>query len=71
MNDDVADELTSQLEPAGGYPDDVAILLYRQPAPLEMDFDRQRPASGPEPCRFASGEAGLKPNRSRHARRYR
>jgi PAS domain S-box-containing protein len=36
--DEVADELMSELEPAGGYPDDVAILLYRQPAPLEMDF---------------------------------
>ena len=36
--DDVADELMSELEPTGGYPDDVAILLYRQPAPLEMDF---------------------------------
>ena len=36
--DDVADALMAGLEPAGGYPDDVAILLYRQPAPLEMDF---------------------------------
>ena len=36
--DDLADELMSGLEPTGGYPDDVAILLYRQPAPLEMDF---------------------------------
>ena len=36
--DDVADELMSKLEPTGGYLDDVAILLYRQPAPLEMDF---------------------------------
>jgi anti-sigma regulatory factor (Ser/Thr protein kinase) len=36
--DDVADLLMSGLEPTGGYPDDVAILLYRQPAPLEMDF---------------------------------
>ncbi len=36
--DDVADSLMSGLEPTGGYPDDVAILLYRQPAPLEMDF---------------------------------
>ena len=36
--DEVADDLMSRLEPAGGYPDDVAMLLYRQPAPLEMDF---------------------------------
>jgi anti-sigma regulatory factor (Ser/Thr protein kinase) len=36
--DEVADHLMSSLEPAGGYPDDVAMLLYRQPAPLEMSF---------------------------------
>ena len=36
--DELADELMSGLEPTGGYPDDVAILLYRQPAPLKMNF---------------------------------
>ncbi|WP_293235856.1 SpoIIE family protein phosphatase [Mycolicibacterium sp.] len=36
--DEVADHLMSRLEPGGGYPDDVALLLYRQPAPLAMDF---------------------------------
>ncbi|MDT5178366.1 MAG: hypothetical protein QOJ95_2564, partial [Mycobacterium sp.] len=36
--DRVADDLMSRLEPGGGYPDDVAMLLYRQPAPLSMDF---------------------------------
>jgi PAS domain S-box-containing protein len=36
--DEVADHLMSRLEPAGGYPDDVAMLLYRQPAPLEVNF---------------------------------
>jgi anti-sigma regulatory factor (Ser/Thr protein kinase) len=36
--DDLADDLMSGLEPGGGYPDDVAVLLYRQPAPLAMDF---------------------------------
>jgi PAS domain S-box-containing protein len=36
--DEVADDIMFALEPAGGYPDDVAMLLYRQPAPLEMDF---------------------------------
>jgi len=34
--DAVADHLMSRLEPGGGYLDDVAILLYRQPAPLEL-----------------------------------
>jgi PAS domain S-box-containing protein len=36
--DEVANDLMFRLEPTGGYPDDVAMLLYRQPAPLTMDF---------------------------------
>ncbi|OBK23244.1 histidine kinase [Mycobacterium asiaticum] len=36
--EEVADRLMSALEPDGGYPDDVAMLLYRQPAPLAMEF---------------------------------
>jgi PAS domain S-box-containing protein len=36
--DEVADRLMSRLEPEGGFPDDVAMLLYRQPAPLAMRF---------------------------------
>jgi anti-sigma regulatory factor (Ser/Thr protein kinase) len=36
--DEVADQLMATLEPEGGYRDDVAILLYRQPAPLAMNF---------------------------------
>ena len=36
--DEVADLLMCRLEPDGGYPDDVAVLLYRQPAPLAMKF---------------------------------
>lgn len=36
--DRMADDLMSGLEPSGGYQDDVALLLYRQPAPLELDF---------------------------------
>jgi PAS domain S-box-containing protein len=45
--DEVADHLISSLEPAGGYPDDVAMLLYRQPAPLEMDFTADARHMGP------------------------
>ena len=45
--DEVADHLMSGLEPAGGYPDDVAMLLYRQPAPLEMDFTADARHMGP------------------------
>ena len=36
--DDVADHLMSELEPSGGYPDDVALLLYRRPGPLNVTF---------------------------------
>ena len=36
--DEVADHLMARLEPEGGYLDDVAILLYRQPGPFEMRF---------------------------------
>ena len=45
--DQVADHLMSSLEPAGGYPDDVAMLLYRQPGPLEMDFTADARHMGP------------------------
>ncbi|BBZ05951.1 histidine kinase [Mycolicibacterium doricum] len=36
--DAVADQLMSRLAPDDGYQDDVALLLYRQPAPLDMVF---------------------------------
>ncbi|MEU7501446.1 SpoIIE family protein phosphatase [Streptomyces griseofuscus] len=36
--DDLATEVMSRLAPAEGYDDDVALLLYRHPAPLEMSF---------------------------------
>ncbi|WP_240468422.1 SpoIIE family protein phosphatase [Streptomyces dangxiongensis] len=36
--DDLATEVMTRLAPVGGYDDDVALLLYRHPAPLEMSF---------------------------------
>jgi serine phosphatase RsbU (regulator of sigma subunit)/anti-sigma regulatory factor (Ser/Thr protein kinase) len=36
--DDLANQIMSGLAPSDGYQDDVAVLLYRHPAPLEMDF---------------------------------
>lgn len=36
--DDLAMHVMSRLAPSGGYQDDVAVLLYRQPAPLEVEF---------------------------------
>ncbi|MDT5145674.1 MAG: hypothetical protein QOC58_319, partial [Mycobacterium sp.] len=37
--DELASKLMSSLAPSGGYQDDVAVLLYRQPPPLEADFE--------------------------------
>lgn len=36
--EELADRLMADLEPSGGYPDDVAMLLYRQPAPFSLEF---------------------------------
>lgn len=36
--EDLATRIMSGLNPGGGYPDDVALLLYRQPGPLEIDL---------------------------------
>ncbi|MFJ4716763.1 SpoIIE family protein phosphatase [Streptomyces sp. NPDC088785] len=35
---DLATDVMSRLAPANGYDDDVALLLYRHPAPLELSF---------------------------------
>ncbi|MFJ8906387.1 SpoIIE family protein phosphatase [Streptomyces sp. NPDC102351] len=36
--EDLASTVMSRLAPAGGYDDDVALLLYRHPSPLEITF---------------------------------
>jgi serine phosphatase RsbU (regulator of sigma subunit)/anti-sigma regulatory factor (Ser/Thr protein kinase) len=36
--DDLANQIMSGLAPSGGYQDDVVLLLYRHPAPLELEF---------------------------------
>jgi anti-sigma regulatory factor (Ser/Thr protein kinase) len=61
--DEVADHLMSRLEPAGGYPDDVAVLLYRQPPPLEMSFaaDANDLAPGRAALRGWLTRAGVEP----------
>jgi GAF domain-containing protein/anti-sigma regulatory factor (Ser/Thr protein kinase) len=38
MLDDLANHIMSGLAPNGGYQDDVVLLLYRHPAPLELKF---------------------------------
>lgn len=35
---DLANQIMARLEPIDGYQDDVALLLYRQPVPLELDI---------------------------------
>jgi serine phosphatase RsbU (regulator of sigma subunit) len=35
---DLADQVMSYLAPSDGYQDDVALLLYRHPAPLQLEF---------------------------------
>ncbi|MGB9303734.1 MAG: SpoIIE family protein phosphatase [Mycobacterium sp.] len=62
--DEVADLLMSGLEPEGGYPDDVAMLLYRQPAPLAMDFaaDANHLAPSRSALRTWLTQAGVEPN---------
>ena len=62
--DEVADQLMSRLEPEGGYPDDVAMLLYRQPAPLAMSFDADVNHLAPSRSALRSwlGQAGLGPD---------
>jgi serine phosphatase RsbU (regulator of sigma subunit) len=36
--DDLAVQIMSRLAPSDGYQDDVALLLYRHPAPLQLEF---------------------------------
>jgi GAF domain-containing protein/anti-sigma regulatory factor (Ser/Thr protein kinase) len=36
--DELADDLMSDLGPSGGYQDDVVLLLYRHPVPLDLRF---------------------------------
>ncbi|GAA2642209.1 SpoIIE family protein phosphatase [Paractinoplanes durhamensis] len=51
--EELADDVMDGMAPAGGYDDDVALLLYRHPGPLELDF----PA---EPTRLAPVRSALR-----------
>jgi serine phosphatase RsbU (regulator of sigma subunit)/anti-sigma regulatory factor (Ser/Thr protein kinase) len=59
--DDLARQVMSRLAPREGYQDDVALLLYRQPAPLEMEFpaDAGRLADTRAALRDWLGRAGV------------
>ncbi|MFK4247389.1 SpoIIE family protein phosphatase [Micromonospora chokoriensis] len=43
----LAADVMDQLSPPGGYDDDVAVLLYRHPGPLELDFAAERTGLAP------------------------
>ena len=64
--DDLARQVMSRLAPGGGYQDDVALLLYRQPAPLEVEFPAE--ASHLAPTRAALrgwlARAGVDPDQT-------
>lgn len=62
--DEVADDLMTRLEPGGGYLDDVAMLLYRQPAPLSMRFDADVDHLAPsrDALRVWLAQAGVEPD---------
>jgi PAS domain S-box-containing protein len=62
--DDVADHLMFRLDPGGGYLDDVAMLLYRQPAPMEMEFSADVNHLAPSRAALRSWltQAGVEPD---------
>ncbi len=45
--DDLAEQVMTDLAPGGGYQDDVAVLLYRRPQPLELFFPARPPELAP------------------------
>jgi anti-sigma regulatory factor (Ser/Thr protein kinase) len=61
--DEVANQLMAALEPSGSYSDDVAMLLYRQPAPLAMNFaaDASHLATSRAALRGWLTQAGVEP----------
>ncbi|GAA0251746.1 SpoIIE family protein phosphatase [Saccharothrix mutabilis subsp. mutabilis] len=61
--DDLATRVMRRLAPPGGYDDDVALLLYRHPAPLELTFpaEAERLAPVRQALRTWSTQCGLSP----------
>jgi PAS domain S-box-containing protein len=61
--DDLATQIMDRLAPAGGYDDDVALLLYRHPAPLEVTFPAESSQLAPvrKALRSWLGQCGLPP----------
>ncbi|MEV0676486.1 SpoIIE family protein phosphatase [Actinosynnema sp. NPDC050436] len=61
--DDLASHVMTRLAPAGGYDDDVALLLYRHPAPLDLTFPAESGRLAPvrSTLRGWLGRCGLPP----------
>ncbi|MBO0678391.1 SpoIIE family protein phosphatase [Mycolicibacterium sp. S2-37] len=62
--DRMADDLMTGLEPSGGYQDDVALLLYRQPGPLELTFPAHTDQLAPSRSKLRGwlGRVGVDPD---------
>ncbi|ETA71124.1 SpoIIE family protein phosphatase [Actinospica robiniae] len=61
--DQLATDVMTDLAPADGYDDDVALLIYRHPAPLEMSFPADSAQLAPvrQTLRAWLGQCGLPP----------
>jgi serine phosphatase RsbU (regulator of sigma subunit)/anti-sigma regulatory factor (Ser/Thr protein kinase) len=64
--EEMAKQIMSRLAPSGGYQDDVALLLYRHPAPLELKFPAHVSHLAPTRAALRSwlGQARLDPNQA-------
>ncbi|MGW0287794.1 SpoIIE family protein phosphatase [Streptomyces sp. NPDC003236] len=62
--DDLATQVMARLAPTGGYDDDVALLLYRHPSPLELSFPAESAQLAPvrKALRSWLAQCGLPPN---------
>ena len=56
--EDLASRVMSGLAPPGGYEDDVALVLFRHPAPLDLTFPADRGSSRRSGRRCGAGWAG-------------
>ncbi|MDQ2588334.1 SpoIIE family protein phosphatase [Saccharothrix yanglingensis] len=62
--DDLATQVMTRLAPADGYDDDVALLLYRHPAPLDLSFPAEAAQLAPvrKSLRGWLNQCGLPPH---------
>lgn len=53
--EDLATQIMTGMAPAGGYEDDVALVLYRHPAPLDLTFPAESGALAPMRATLRTG----------------